>query len=338
MTAPLVSILIPAFNSEKWIADTLRSAIAQTWPRKEIIVVDDGSTDRTLAIARQFASESLCVVTQENRGGPAARNKAFSLCQGDYIQWLDNDDLLAPDKISRQAAVLDECRSKWTLLSSAWGEFMYRARRARFVPTALWCDSSPAEFLSRKMGQNLFMQTGVWLVSRELTDAAGPWDTGMLTDDDGEYFCRMLLKADGIHFVPEAKVYYRRTGPSRGSNMGRSPRKLEAKFRAMQVHIASLRSLDDGEEARAACVRYLQDWLIHFYPDRPDLVTQAEQLAEELGGRLQPPQFSWKYAWIKALCGWDVAKRAQIILPNLRWSLRRSWDEVLFRLENRASV
>ena len=52
---PLVSILIPAFNAERWIGETLRSAIAQTWPRKEIIVLDDGSTDRTAEVARQFA-------------------------------------------------------------------------------------------------------------------------------------------------------------------------------------------------------------------------------------------------------------------------------------------
>src|SRR6266850_5014325 len=96
---PLVSILIPAFNSEKWIADTLRSAIAQTWQRKEIIVVDDGSCDETLAIARQIEVEKVCVVTQKNQGAAAARNKAFSLSQGDYIQWLDAYDLLAPDKI-----------------------------------------------------------------------------------------------------------------------------------------------------------------------------------------------------------------------------------------------
>ena len=68
---PLVSILIPAYNSQRWIADTLKSALEQTWPKKEIIVVDDGSTDRTLHIAKQFASKSIQVVmpTQPGRVG-----------------------------------------------------------------------------------------------------------------------------------------------------------------------------------------------------------------------------------------------------------------------------
>src|SRR6266576_6242361 len=110
--APLVSILIPAYNAERWIADTINSALAQTWPRKEIIVVDDGSEDQTLWVSRQFASKNVSVVTQENRGASAARNKAFELCQGDYIQWLDADDLLAPAKIAKQTEVLDLYGSK----------------------------------------------------------------------------------------------------------------------------------------------------------------------------------------------------------------------------------
>src|ERR1041385_4381684 len=94
---PLVSILIPAYNAEQWIGDAIRSAIDQTWDHKEIIVVDDGSTDRTLAAAKRFESPLVRVVSQKNQGAAAARNLAFSLSKGDYIQWLDADDLLAPD-------------------------------------------------------------------------------------------------------------------------------------------------------------------------------------------------------------------------------------------------
>ena len=111
MKTPLVSILVPAFNAQEWIADTLHSAIAQTWENKEIIIVNDGSTDQTVAIARKFESESVRIITQKKQGAAAARNKAFSLSRGDYIQWLDADDLLSPDKIARQVEALSQCRS-----------------------------------------------------------------------------------------------------------------------------------------------------------------------------------------------------------------------------------
>ena len=174
---PFVSILIPAFNAERWIADTIASALRQTWSRKEIIVVDDGSTDQTLCVARKFSSPSLLVFTQPNQGASAARNKALSLSQGDYIQWLDADDLLEPDKITCQMKALENGQGKRTLLSSAWGRFIYRPHKTKFTPTSLWCDLSPVDWLIRKMGEGVFMQTGTWLVSRELCEAAGAWDS-----------------------------------------------------------------------------------------------------------------------------------------------------------------
>jgi glycosyltransferase involved in cell wall biosynthesis len=328
---PLVSILIPAYNSGEWIAETLRSSLAQTWERKEIIVVDDGSTDGTLEIARQFEHANVQVVTQKNQGAAAARNTAFSLSQGDYIQSLDADDLLSPDKISRQMALLETVSSRRTLLSSAWAYFMYRPSRATFLPNPLWCDLSPVDWLVRKMGQNLHMQTATWLVSRELAEAAGPWDPTMFVDDDGEYFCRVLLASDGVRFVPEAKVYYRAAGTGSLSYIGHSDKKLEAQWRSMQLHIAALRSLEESKRVRDACVKYLQTWLFFFYPERLDLVKELEQKAIELGGRLELPHLSWKYRWIQPIFGWGMAKRARLALPNLKWNLARSWDKTLFR-------
>ena len=330
---PLVSILIPAHNAEVWIAETIQSALAQTWPRKEIIVVDDGSKDQTRSVAWQFASRGVSVVTQTNQGAASARNKAFSLCQGDYVQWLDADDLLAPDKIEKQMEALNCCGTKQTLLSAAWGRFIYRPSRASFVPTPLWCDLSPVEWLLRKMGQNVFMQTGVWLVSRELTEAAGPWDTRLLADDDGEYFSRVLLASDGTRFIREAKALYRLSDLNLSlSYIGRSNRKLDAHFLSMKLQVGYLRSLEDSERTRAVCLEYLNSLLIYFYPERLDIVKQMEQLASTLGGELAPPRLSWKYAWIQKTLGWTAAKRTQLFYNQYKSSVLRSWDKLLFRL------
>ena len=333
---PLVSILIPAYNSEEWIGDTLRSAIAQTWAPKEIIVVDDGSTDRTLTIARQFEAHGVRVVTQKNQGAAAARNTAFSLSQGSYVQWLDADDLLSPDKVAKQMAVAEQLGNKRTLISCGWGRFLYRYYRAEFVPTPLWCDLPRAEWLVRKMGQNLHMQTATWLVSRELTQAAGSWNTKLLSDDDGEYFCRVLLQSDGVRFVPDARVYYRASGSGSLSYIGNSNQKRDAQWRSMQLHIGYLRSLEDTPRVRAACVTYMQNWLGFFFPERPDLLKEMQDVAHQLGGELQTPQLSWKYSWIESLFGLGLARRAQILLPRYRWSFLRFCDKMLFRL-NRQS-
>jgi glycosyltransferase involved in cell wall biosynthesis len=332
---PFVSILIPAYNAQEWIADTLLSAIAQTWPRKEIIIVDDGSIDQTLAIARQFESENVRAVTQKNQGAASARNLAFSLSKGDYIQWLDADDLLAPDKITRQMDTLKQPGSQRDLFSSAWGKFMYRPHRAKFVADALWDDLPPADFLVRKMGRNLYMPIHAWLVSRELTEAAGAWDTTMHVDDDGEYFCRVLLACDRVRFVPEAKAYCRISGFNSLSNIGLSDKKIEAQWRSIQLHIGYLRSLEESERVRDVCVRLLQDWLIYFYPEKPEIFKQAEEMARNLGGQLRTPSLNWKYAWVKMLFGWTTAKRAQQPLRKSRWELKKFLDKTLYRMEKR---
>ena len=330
---PLVSILIPAFNSEAWIADTIKSAIAQTWPRKEIIVIDDGSTDQTLAVARRFASKEIAVVTQKNQGAAAARNHALSLCQGDYIQWLDADDLLSPDKVAKQMEASEECQNTRTLFSSGWGYFAYRTDWAEFSPTSLWCDLSPAEWLLRKLRENLHMQTATWLTSRELTKAAGAWDVRLLGDDDGEYFCRVILASDGIRFVPGAKIFYRITPSTRLSHIGQSDKKKDAQLLSMQLHVKYIRSLEESERVRTACVTYLGNWMINFYPERPDIVQELERLAVSLGGRLEVPRLRWKYAWIKPLFGWGPAKYAQLVLPQLKANLLRSWEKIMYKFE-----
>lgn len=332
---PLVSILIPAYNAEQWIGDTLNSALAQTWPRTEIIVVDDGSKDHTLEIARRFESQGVRVIAQRNQGASAARNHAFSISHGDYIQWLDADDLLAPDKIARQMEVAMQGLSKETLLSCPWGRFRYRHDRAQFEPTALWCNLTPQEWLVRKMALNIYMQTSTWLVSREVTEAAGPWDIRLLGDDDGEYFCRVLLASDGVRFVPAAKVYYRAFRFDTLSFIGRFPKKIEAHWISMQLHVQYLRSLRDNSTTRAACLQYLRDALIYFYPERTHILREASELAAELGGELGKPKLSWKYAWLELTLGWGAVKPFQNAARMVRSKLASGLDYVLFNLENR---
>lgn len=332
---PLVSILIPAYNAQSWIADTIHSALAQTWSRTEVIVVNDGSTDRTLQMARAFTSKKVLVVTQPNQGASAARNKALSLCQGDYVQWLDADDLLSSDKIAKQIEVAEECGGKRTLLSSAWGAFMYRVSKARFLPTALWHDHLPVEWLLGKMGENLHMQTATWLVSRELTEAAGPWDPRLSLDDDGEYFCRVVLASQAIRFVTNAKVFYRNSNLDSLSNIDRSDKKLESQFRSMKLHISHIRRREDSERVRTACVKYLQTWFIWFYEERADLALELERLAATLGGRLEVPQLRRKYRWIQRVGGRGLARRVQYLLPRVKWILIGLWDRVLSRAERK---
>ena len=337
---PLVSILIPAYNAQLWIADAINSALCQTWPRKEIIVVDDGSSDGTCAVAEQFSKQGVVVTSQDNRGASAARNRAFSLCHGDYIQWLDADDRLAPDKISKQLEFVESSGNRRLLLSSEWGRFMYRAKRANFVRTALWEDLAPVEWLIRKMSQNVWMQPGNWLVSRELSEAAGPWDERLSFDDDGEYFCRVLLNCDGVKFISGARVYYRDTGTTSLSCYDGTHKKLESAWLSIRLHVEYLRRMEDSERTRRTCVSFLQTWLGWFDPIRPDIIEEMKALARKLGGEIDLAKrvtpLRWKFAWMAPVLGRRCAFWAQTRLPQFKHLMIRHWDKSLFQLEKLA--
>src|SRR5262245_26284876 len=101
---PLVSIPIPCFNAGRWIAECIQSALDQTYPHKEVIVVDDGSSDNSLEIIRGFGNR-IRFETGPNRGGNVTRNRLVQLSQGEWLSFLDADDFLLQRKIEKQIAI-----------------------------------------------------------------------------------------------------------------------------------------------------------------------------------------------------------------------------------------
>ena len=332
---PLISILIPAYNAGEWVADAIESALDQTWPKKEIIIVDDGSSDNTFRIAKRYESPMIKVITQENRGASAARNKALSFAQGDYIQWLDADNQLAPDKISQQMSYANSIGNSRILFSSAWAKFYYRCRKAVFSPTALWTDLTPLEWIYRKIEGNIYIVPECYLVSRVLTEMAGPWNEKLSLDDDGEYFSRIIMKSEMIKFIPEAKSFYRIGNLSSLSSVVKSSdKKMESQFFSICAQILALLSLEDSERTRNACLGYLQRDFIYFYPEKKDIVIRAQKLAQELGGNLAAPELKWKYSFFRNLFGWTMAKRMVFQLPAVKVLLRKNFDKLLYDISN----
>jgi len=116
---PLVSIIIPCYNAAGFVGDAISSALAQTHPDTEVIVVDDGSVDESVAVIKQFG-DRVRLVTGPNAGGSRARNKGLELARGEFIQFLDADDVLHPRKIECQVDILlstgdDAVYSDWNL-------------------------------------------------------------------------------------------------------------------------------------------------------------------------------------------------------------------------------
>ncbi len=315
---PLVSVLIAAYNAEPWLAETLDSALGQTWPRTEVIVVDDGSTDGTLAVARRYRGR-VRVVAQENAGACAARNAALALAQGDFVQYLDADDLLDPEKIEVQVRRLAG-EPPGTVASSAWSRFYGDdLGTADLTPQPGWRDFDPAHtwLIEAWKGCGMMPLFG-WLIPRAVAEAAGPWDETLRRNQDGEYNARVLTRAAKIAFCPEAWGYYR-SGMAGSISRRRDDGALRSLFDSYALCQAHLLGVDDSAEARHAVACSWQTFLFTVYPRVPDLVREAEARVRALGGGSRTPGVSRPFRPVRDLIGWKPALRLQRLWYRLRY-------------------
>jgi len=147
--APLVSIIIPTFNREKLIKETLESVLLQSYSKWECIIVDDGSTDNTVSIIKEFTKndDRFSVYTLEHRGVSYARNHALSKKSGEFIQFLDSDDLLHENKIKDSLAVLTTSQLNHKIIISNF--MMFRGTLQNLDQP--FCKLTPAEFTFKKV-------------------------------------------------------------------------------------------------------------------------------------------------------------------------------------------
>lgn len=318
MKAPLVSIVVPAFNAERCLRATLESALAQTWPSTEVIVVDDGSSDGTPAVAAGFATRGVRLLCQPNRGASAARNLALAAARGDYVQFLDADDLVAPDKIEIQLRALQHVGAG-KLASCAWARFTNDPSEARFVPMYGFQDLSPYEFLYESAMERGTFPPVAWLVPRRLCDAAGPWDDRLSVNDDGEYFARVLAQSSGIVFCGNARAYYRSNDLASYSNRF-SLAAARSEMLAWRSIAATILALEDSPRSHKAVATGYQRLQVRYYGHFPEIVEEAERLEREHGKGAYRFEGGLPFHLVRALFGW----RAAIRLRQLKTRLRRS--------------
>ncbi len=316
---PLVSILIPCYNAEKWLTATLQSALAQTWPHQEIIVVDDGSTDQSLAIAQSFASKTVQVISQLNRGASAARNRALQVAQGDLLQYLDADDLLSPTKIEAQVRLLQaqppECLALCSTIHFQDGQEPDTGIFHDGLP--FYADSDqPLDWLIRLLGgdgEGAMVHPAAWLTPRTVAARAGDWNETLTVDDDGEYFARVILASQGIRRVGSVVSYYRKQGGSSLSG-AQTAAHCWSGLQAIDLkaeQILARTTPANSARAKRALARCYLEWAVWVYPRYPAITEVALQRIRALGVAMPRPQFgSWRGEWLSRLLGWQLTRRA----------------------------
>jgi glycosyltransferase involved in cell wall biosynthesis len=301
--SPLVSIIIPCYNAAAWLAETVESALAQNWSNCEIVVVNDGSTDDSLAIARRFIPRGVQVVDQKNLGAAAARNRGLREARGTFIQYLDADDLISADKISAQLALLQD-RPAGTIATCSWGRFHSDPTTAQFVDHAVFRDFAPVDFLVLAAETGAMMHPSAWLLPRAIAEKAGPWDESLSLNDDGEYFCRVLLASEGMAYSFAGRSYYR-SDLDNSLSRQRGEKARDSQFRSVALIEQQLLKAESSARTRRAAANYYQRFIYDFFPTPGNLMKASQQRIDALGGSsLTKPAMGPRTAALAAVIGW----------------------------------
>jgi glycosyltransferase involved in cell wall biosynthesis len=205
----LVSVIIPAYNSEKWLETTLSSVLEQSYPEYEIIVVDDGSRDKTAEIAEHALNNfpgSWKVLRQQNQRVSAARNTGWRAARGSWVHFLDSDDVIVPDTIKLLMTVAEKSSPEIAVVYSSWQRVIGEGDQLLPVEETqtpqLDEKPPPASLLIRKNN----IQTGSFLVRRPWLDATQGFDEnwGRCTEDT-EFLLRIAMAGGGFRCVPSSK-------------------------------------------------------------------------------------------------------------------------------------
>jgi glycosyltransferase involved in cell wall biosynthesis len=307
MRSPKVSVLIPCYNAEKYVGETLESVFRQTWPEIEVIVVDDGSTDGSAAVVQSFARPNLRFIRQPNRGSTAARNVCCSQATGDFVQYLDADDLLEPDKIALQVARLGEASR--CIASSEWGRFKRSPEETVFEVQPFWRDLSPNDWLVLSGLGMMF--PALWLIPMVIVRAAGPWNEDLSLADDTEYFTRVLLASDRVLFCAGARCHYRSgiSGSLSGRNSGRA---LASQFKVLELSEGHVRAAEDTERVRSVFALIWQRFAHFAYPYDRAIARRALERARSLHPVRIRPDGGMRFRALSRIIGWRAARVLQV--------------------------
>ena len=299
--------------------ESIDSCLDQTWSDIEIIVVNDGSTDNTQEIIDHFVSKfpgKVIPVIQRNRGAAAARNAGLKLAKGQYIQYLDADDILPADKIEKQMKVLAE--NPDCIVGCKWIRFRQLVNMTignEGPHESIAKDLSPLDWLL----QYHTMPIHAWLIPRDLIDRGGAWREDLSYNDDGEFMYRVVKQCRKVLYCPDALVYYRTEQKDTISNIYYNHKiKLRSFFESVFSYSKILLELEDTLRTRERVAEILQEAFCEYYPLSIPFQKQINQKIQELNGSKYIYQGSTrKEKFLIPILGWKTVKITKHLIRQL---------------------
>jgi glycosyltransferase involved in cell wall biosynthesis len=252
---PCVSVVIPTWNRAEWVRDAIDSVLAQDYPRLEVVVVDDGSTDATPEVVRRYGSQ-VRYIRQANGGAASARNRGIAEATGEFVAFLDSDDLFLPGKLTEQ--VREFGRQPGLVMVYAWFSILDGSGRERLGRRFHRTGDIARSLLAHCMQGPL--ATPTVMVRRTALLQAGGFDETMRLSEDTDLWCR-VARLGRVGLVPRVLVQVRRHEGNLSRGPGRA-RFLAASLRILDKAFAADPTLPRLWKARVRAKAHLWSWIV----------------------------------------------------------------------------
>ncbi len=202
----LVSVIIPCFNRANMLPVTINSVYNQSYRPIECIIVDDGSSDNTKEVVSELQKKlssnlfSIRYLFQKNNGAPSARNLGTENSSGEFIQYLDSDDLIYPDKLNHQIEYLQT----YTNIDGVYGDWDHGTLDNKVLIKGLKCDDMVAQFYGGRV-----IHTLSFLFRRSIVDKIGSWDTQLKRNQEVDFHLRGVLAGGHFEYLPQTTGLWR---------------------------------------------------------------------------------------------------------------------------------
>lgn len=262
----LVSIIIPAYNAEKYLRIALNSVLNQTYKNIELIVIDDGSKDSTPKILEDYVAnypDKMKVVTQENSGPSKARNKGIALAKGKYIAFLDSDDVWEKQKLEKQVSYMKAKEASIKDLGIIICNGIAIDKEGNYLKDVISEEYKPQALRTNLLFENCVKPTTSWLVKKSCFEDVGVFDEQLAVAEDWELAIRICLKYN--YSVMKDKLFRYRSHQYSQSYFGEKNLKNELLFlkKIIDTHYSNISFVQKrkayGFRYRAAAIAYREN-------------------------------------------------------------------------------
>ena len=248
----LASIIIPCYNAKRWLNEAIDSCLAQSYPSVEVIVIDDGSTDGSLEVIKRYG-DHIIWETGSNQGGNHARNRGFSLSKGQYIQFLDADDYLLPQKLEKQIIFMES-----TGADAVYGDWrhQYHLESGTVMLDNIKVSGHQSDILKALLA-DWWVSPACLLFQRSAVASSGGWDEALRAGQDRDFFLAVAMSGAQVRYQPGCDSIYRRYGNVTVSSISQE--------RYLENHLQILRKYETRLRAENALSNDYKDALAQSY-------------------------------------------------------------------------